>query len=126
MLNRKDLLSQCVTKTSTFKSSLGEIKLRQLTISESEEIAIIQNDTSKTMKDTMVHTLRCAMVEPTFFTDEELETLGTNGANFMREVFIEVPLIGMSKKEREDYNEKVKKFLEENNKEISEDEKEGK
>jgi len=126
MINKEDLLAKCLTQTEIFKSSFGDIKLRQLTISESEEVAKIQSDENKTVKDIMFHTLKCAMVEPKFFTDAELGTLGRKGQEFIYEVFNQIPLVGMSGKEKEEYQKKVKKFLEDPKKEVKEDEKEKK
>lgn len=111
MLKKSDLLAMCLTQTSVFKSSLGEIKLRQLTIAESEEVLKIQQNSEKTMKDVIFHTLKCAMVEPEFFTEEELNMLGKKGQEFIYEVFNEVPMIGMTDEEKEDYSKKVEEFL---------------
>lgn len=121
MINKKDLLAKCLTQTAIFKSSLGDIKLRQLTIAESEEIGNIQKDETKTLRDVMFYTLRKSMVEPEFFTDEELAQLGIKGQEFIYEVFNEIPLIGMSEKDREKYNEKIKKFLESKKEETDEE-----
>lgn len=122
MLSKADLLKAVLTKTEIFKSSLGEIKLRQLSMSESEEIVKIQKDDTKTLHDVMIHTLKCSMVEPEFFTEEEIKQMGQKGYEFMFEVFNEVPLIGMSKKEREEHKKKIEEYLKKEHKELSEEE----
>ena len=126
MISKQDLFNKCTTQTSVFKSSFGEIKLRQLSIAESEEVAKIQKDASKTLKDTMIYTLQRAMIEPTFFTDEELKDLGIKGQEFMFEVFSEVPLVGMSEKEREEYKKRMEEFLKAKKEDVNEEDTEKK
>lgn len=117
----KNLLSLCFIKEGTFKpSSLGgsqEIKIRELTIAESEEFRNIFNDKTKTQRDAMFYAVKCAMVEPVFFSDEELEKLNITGLNLIQEIYGEIPLIGKTKKERDDYFKKIKETIEKNSSE---------
>lgn len=116
MITREELLNKCLTETSIFKSSVlgGDIKIRQLTISESEQMVRIQQDQDKTMSDVFKYCVKCSMVEPTFFTDEELEKLGRNGKLLIEEIFNAIPYIGMSEKEKKEYDEKIAEFLKAN------------
>jgi len=111
MLTKQDLLKACTLQTTTFKSSLGEIKIRQLSITESKDLSKIQNDPTKDVFDVMVFTLSKAMVEPQFFTNEELEKLGKKGQDFMYEVFEQVPLIGMTENEIAEYKKRVEEYV---------------
>lgn len=128
MLN-KNLFSQCFIKKGTFKPvSLGgeeEISIRELNINEVSEFRNILQDESKTHNDAMYYAVKCAMVEPQFFSEEELESLNATGLSFIQEVFNEIPLIGKTKKEREKYfktiEELSKKSQDDEEKEESED-----
>ena len=124
----KNLLSQCFIKEGKFKpKTLGgetEIKIRELTISENQEFRKILRDESKLENDAMFYAVKCAMVEPKFFSDEEVEKLNVVGFNLIREVFEEIPLIGKTKKEREEYIKTIEKIIkqsQENQEEISEE-----
>jgi len=50
------------------------------------------------------------MVEPAFFSDDEVEALNGIGENIMNEIFFYIPTIGLTQKEKEDYREKVLKL----------------
>lgn len=120
----KNLLSQCFIKEGKFKPlSLGgtnEITIRELNISENQNFRKILQDETKTPTDAMYYAVSCAMVEPKFFTEKELEKLNITGSNLIQEVYNEIPLIGKTKKEREEYFEKIKKIIEAQKKETSE------
>lgn len=106
MLN-KNLFSQCFIKKGTIKPiSLGgesEISIRELNINEVSEFRKIISDESATQNDAMFYAVKCAMVEPEFFSDEQLKELNATGLALIQEVFNEIPLIGKTKKEREKY-----------------------
>jgi hypothetical protein len=102
----KNLLSPCFIKEVKFKPlSLGgttEIIIRELNVSENQEFRKILQDETKTQTDAMYYAVSCVMVEPKFFTEKELEKLNVTGSNLIQEVFNEIPLIGKTKKEREE------------------------
>lgn len=123
MLSKNDLLNKCLTKTSIFKSSVGDIKLRQLTIAETEEIIKIQNDKDKTMLDVIKHTLKKVMVEPEFFTEEEFSQISTQGMNLVYEIYNEVPMVGMTDEERAEHKKKIEDFIKSKNDKIEEEKK---
>ena len=112
----KGLLDNCFIKQAKFKPvSLNgsEITIRELTIDEN--IRFRELLTENGHKDAMYYAVKCSMVEPSFFTDKELEKINATGYALINEVFNEIPLIGKSKKEREEYFEKIKNILENQN-----------
>lgn len=124
----KNLLSQCFIKEGKFKPKvLGEeveIKIRELTISENQQFREILQDETKTQNDAMFYAVKCAMIEPKFFSDEELEKVNVVGFNLIREVFEEIPFIGKTKKEREIHIKHIAELMkksEENQEENLED-----
>lgn len=131
----KNILSNCFIKESKIKPEvLGgklEITIRQLTAGEGLELEDIRRDPSSAQDDVVFYAVKCAMVEPTFFTDDELKKLNTTGRNLIYEIYGELPLIGKTKKEREEYLQRLEdlaKKIEENKEKesLSEDEKEKK
>lgn len=97
----KNLLASCFIKEGKFKPlSLGgetEITIRELIISENEEFRRLLVEENQ--KVAMYYAVKCAMVEPSFFTDKELEKINATGYALIQEVFNEIPLIGKNKKE---------------------------
>lgn len=112
--NREEFLKLASVKTSTFKvPSLNdyEILMKELTISESNEFREIMSDKDKKPLDAIIFACRCACVEPTFFTDDELKNLGKSGDVAIMEIWNEIPLIGKTKDEREEYHNKMSETL---------------
>jgi hypothetical protein len=111
----KNLLSQCFIKQGTFKpvslDSTIEVTIRELKISENEEFRKILTDDTKTQKDAMFYAVKCSMIEPKFFSDEDLENLSMTGFNLITEIYNEIPLIGKSKKERAQYFTAIEKLI---------------
>ena len=111
-ISREELLKLTTVKTSVFKvPSLkgAEIKLRELTIAEVKEFGRIATEID--MQQAILHACKCSFVEPSFFTDEEMELLGNIGNNVIMEVFNEIPLIGKNKEEREEHLKKINETL---------------
>ena len=124
----KNLFSNCFIKEEKFKPiALGgndEIIIRQLTISESQEFREILQDDTKTQNDAMFYAVKCSMVKPEFFTDEEIKKLNIIGFNLIKEIYSELPLIGKTKKEREEYTKNIEKLIkqsQENQEKVFED-----
>lgn len=128
------LLKDCFVKQEKFKpKSLGgetEITIRELTIAEAQEYQEMISGDEHTQQDAIFYAVKCSMVEPVFFTDEELEQLNATGRNLIYEIHGELPLIGKSTKEREAYfkrlEEYAKKLAEKSESETEEDEEEKK
>ncbi len=111
--SRDDLLSSCFVKQATIKPvTLGgkEITIRELTIAESREHARLLDEVSD--KEAIYYAVKCAMVNPTFFTDDELKSLTIIGENLINEVYMEIPLIGKTKAQREAYFKEIVTFSE--------------
>jgi len=111
-ISREELLKLTMIKTSVFKvPSLNgaEIKLRELTIAEAKEFGRIATEID--MQQAILHACKCSFVEPSFFTDEELEQLGNVGNHVIMEVFNEIPLIGKNQEEREEHLKKINETL---------------
>jgi len=127
MLDRKELLSACTTKTSTFKSALckGEVKIRQLTMNETDEFNSILGDSEKNQFDAVCFAVKCSMIEPLFFTDDEMKTITKTGKDFIYETYSEIAYIGMTVAQRKKWDAKLKELLKVD-KEISTDEEEEK
>ncbi len=124
----KNLFFNCFIKEEKFKPiALGgndEITIRQLTISESQEFREILQDDTKTQNDAMFYAVKCSMVKPEFFTDEEIKKLNITGFNLIKEIYSELPLIGKTKKEREEYTKNIEKLIkqsQENQEKVFED-----
>lgn len=107
----------CFLKTKKFRpKTLGgkrEIEIRQLNIDEVLKSREIARDEDKTQKDFIFYSVKCAMVNPTFFTDEELKNINSTGLNLIEEIYQELPTIGMSEKERANYFKRIKEIAEE-------------
>lgn len=128
----RNLLKDCFIKTEKIKPiTLGgtkEITVRQLSAGEGLEYRSILRDKDKTQEDAIYFAVKCAMVEPTFFTDEELKNLNGVGRNLIYEIHEYLPKVGMTKKEKEDFDKKIKSLVKEleNTSEPSEEETEKK
>lgn len=122
-----DLLKNCFVKTGTYNSKIIDgltVTLKELTIKEHIEFQKKLEKCKDDKTEALYYALKCAMVEPLFFTDEELKVLSSVGEAFIYEAFGELPLIGKSEEEREVYQNQVKEYTEELEKETkTEDEK---
>ena len=47
------------------------------------------------------------MIEPTFFTDEELKNISQTGFSILTEIYMKVPTIGMSDEQKEEYKKNL-------------------
>lgn len=106
--NREEFLKLAGVRTSDFKvPSLKnyEVTLRELTIAESKEFGDIAKN--KDIQEAIIYACRKSCVEPEFFTDEELKDLGTTGSNAIMEIYMEIPLVGKTKDEREEYAKRL-------------------
>jgi hypothetical protein len=121
MRNREEFLKLASLKQSTFKvPSLDnyEILMRELTIAESDKFNQVRDEDG--INKAIIHACRCSCIEPEFFTNEELETLGRSGQNAIMEIFSEIPLVGKSKKQREEYLKNLKEISKADSKEKEE------
>ncbi|WP_152017959.1 hypothetical protein [Aliarcobacter butzleri] len=111
---KKNLLDECFIKQGTFKPMvLGgkkEIIIRELTIAETQEFVKKNQEDSE---DAILYAVKCSMVEPSFFTEDELKKINATGYALIREIFAELPVIGKTKEEREEHFSRVRKIIEE-------------
>ena len=87
-----------------------EITIRAMTINEAEEIEAIRKKVIKgeaTDKELIIETCRKVMIEPTFFTDEELKNISQTGFSILTEIYMKVPTIGMSDEQKEEYKKNL-------------------
>ena len=87
-----------------------EITIRAMTINEAEEIDAIRKKVIKgesTDKELIIETCRKVMIEPTFFTDEELNNISQTGFTILTEIYMKVPTIGMSDEQKEEYKKNL-------------------
>jgi len=112
----KNILQDCFIKQEKFKPQVlgGDkaITIRELTIAEAQKYQEILRDENKTQEDAVFFAVKCSMIEPAFFSDDELKQLNSTGKNLIYEIHSELPIIGKSTKEREEYFKKLKEWSE--------------
>jgi len=137
---KKDLLALLTVRTETVKMEClkgtdfedTEFQLKEMNIAQNQRHREILGDKNNVnrVNNSMVEACRAVMVEPKFFTDDELENLNGIGEAIMNEIFMKIPTIGMSAKEKKEYLKKIEEFakkqLEEKPKDEDEDTKEKK
>lgn len=108
-ISREQLLKVLTVKTEVFELEslkfLGledsEVTLKELTMSETKEYNKIKEN--KTLDEALLYACRCSMIEPPFFTDEELKVLNKEAQYIINDVSNKIPLIGKSEEEKEKY-----------------------
>lgn len=128
-MNRQDLISRLTVKTETFEleslKSLGledaKATLKELTIAETKEFNNKLRE--KGQDEAFLYACRCSMVEPVFFTDEELKTFSNHVTVIMNEIITLIPLIGKTQEEKAKYKELMEKVAKsEDREELTEEE----
>lgn len=102
-LDRNELLKQITVKQEVFEVpswNNAEVTMRQLTIAETTKYIQMIKD-KKPIEDAIKYACQCSMIEPKFFTDEELKNLNQEGIMGINEIFANIPTIGKSKEEKE-------------------------
>lgn len=136
---RADLLKLLTVRTETIKLDClkntnmknMEFQLKEMTINQNKKYSEILKDANKKggFDECIKYACKSVMIEPTFFTDKELENLNTLGKVIMDEIFYKIPTIGMTESEKDDYKKRVienaKKITEKSDKkdEVSEEKK---
>ena len=109
----REIFAGCFIKEEVIKPQLlggkKEITIRQLTVDEATKVQKLMAEGNQ--KEAVHYSVKCSMVEPTFFTDEELEKLNTIGQALIFEIYSEIPVIGRTKKEKEDYKKQLETQL---------------
>ncbi|WP_276835305.1 hypothetical protein [Chryseobacterium cucumeris] len=80
-LDRNELLKQITVKQEVFEVpswNNAEVLMRQLTIAETTVyIQMIKDE--KPIEDAIKYACKCSMIEPKFFSDEEIQNLNQDG-----------------------------------------------
>ena len=75
-------------------------------MNESDEIEKLRQKVIKGEakdKDLIIQSCRYSMVNPTCPTDEELKDISRTGFEVLTEIYMSIPMIGMTDKEKEDF-----------------------
>lgn len=102
-LDRNELLKQITVKQEVFEVpswNNAEVTMRQLTIAETTKYIQMIKD-KKPIEDAIKYACQCSMIEPEFFSDEELKNLNQEGIMGINEIFANIPTIGKTKEEKE-------------------------
>jgi len=103
--NLKDMELDCL-KNTNLKDM--EFQLKEMNIAQTKGYHEIQKSGEEDSYDKcMKYACNEVMVDPLFFTDEEFENLNGFGSSIMFEIFTKIPTIGMTVKEKKDYDKKV-------------------
>lgn len=128
-MNRQDLINRLTVKTETFElesiKSLGledaKATLKELTIAETKEFNNKLRE--KGQDEAFLYACRCSMVEPAFFTDDQLKTFSNYATVIINEVITLIPLIGKTQEEKAKYKELMEKVAKsEDREELTEEE----
>lgn len=117
MTNRNDFLKALTVKAESIKlENLNnmEIIIREPNINESIALEETRKKVllgEKTDKDLIIEACRYSMVEPAFFTDEEIKNLNTTAINVMNEIYMKIPTIGMTDEQKKDYEKRLVESL---------------
>lgn len=116
MIKRDDFLKALTVKSEVIALDTlngAEIEIKQYTINEFEKVEEVRLKVINQEVDYMeLVKIGCkyAMLNPTFFTDEEIEQFGQQAIPVMLEIFSKIPTIGMTDEQKANH----KKALEEN------------
>ena len=120
---KEDLLKLATVRTESVKleclkgTSLEDMDflLKEMTISQNNKyLEFVQSEDSA---GAIKFACSSVMINPTYFTDEEIYNLNGLGNQITNEIFNKIPTIGMSNAEKEEFLEKIKKYLENQNEE---------
>lgn len=107
VIRKEDLLKLVNLKKEVFEvpSWKSEVIVRELTIAEAT-IYYQMIKENKPLEEIVKYACRCTMIEPEMFTDEELLKINQDGYNGLNEIFSNIPVIGKTKEEKEDFFKK--------------------
>ena len=112
MAQRVDLLKLLTVRTETIKLDClkntnmkdAEFTLKEMNIAQNKEYnEILRSGGDDRFDKCMKYACKEVMVEPTFFTDEEIENMNGIGNAIMEEIFNKIPTIGMTAKEKKTF-----------------------
>lgn len=106
-ISKENLLKLVNLKEEVFEvpSWNSEVVVRELTIAESQVYyQMIKDDNN--IEDIVKYACNCTMVEPQMFTDEEMKNLNAVGISGLNEIFSNIPVIGKTKEQKEEFFKK--------------------
>jgi hypothetical protein len=119
MNTRQDLLKLTTVRTESVKleclknTELKDMKflLKEMNIAQNTEYNDIRLSSADVSFDKCQrYACSAVMVDPLFFTEEEFENMNGLGKVIMDEIFVKIPTIGMSVKEKKEYTKRVKEI----------------
>ncbi len=113
---KENLLKNCFVQEGTFESKVfpGEvITIKQATVKEKMDYDKIVKENPQDREKSLFFAVEKALISPSNFFTSNMENLTETGLSFIYEVFEQIPLIGKTKKEKEEYAKEYKKAVEE-------------
>lgn len=107
-----NFLKAITVKTEVLKLETieQEVEIKQLTMNESDEIEKLRQKVIKgeaDNKDLIFESCRYAMINPTCPTNEELKNISKTGFEVLTEIYMSIPMIGMTEEQKEDFKKRV-------------------
>lgn len=126
-LNNEDLLRLRNLKQEVLEIPEwnGEVVVRELSISEAATYRQMVNE-NKSLADVIKYACSCSMVEPTMSFDEDLTNVSDSYAQGLNRIFTNIPLIGKTKEEREEFLKKQSEISKTPKSELTKEEEEKK
>jgi len=135
LMTKENLLKLATVRTEVVKLEClkntnmkdMEFQLIEMTIAQNKEYnEILKTGADASFDKCRDYACNAVMVEPSFFTEEELKTTNGFGKAIIDEIFMKIPTIGMSAKEKKEYTKKVEEFAKKQVPEQTKEEKEEK
>lgn len=126
-ISKEDLLKLVNLKQEVFKvpSWNSEVEVRELTIAESKVYNQMRIE-EKSIEEIVKYACKCSMVNPQMFTDEELSKAGQIAVDGLNEIFSNIPVIGKTKEQKEEFFKKQLETFKASNPELTKEEEEKK
>lgn len=126
-ISKEDLFKLVHLKEEVFEvpSWNSEVVVRELTIAESQKYYQMIKD-NVNIEEIVKYACKCTMVEPQMFTDEEMEKLNATGIAGLNEIFANIPVIGKTKEEKEEFFQKQLETLKAPKEELTKEQEEKK
>lgn len=103
----------------------GEVVVRELSISEAAKYREMINN-NDSLSDVIKYACSCTMLEPTMSVDEDLTNVSESYAKGLNRIFSNIPLIGKTKEEKEEFLKKQAEISKTPKKELTIEEEEKK
>lgn len=126
-LNNEDLLRLRNLKQEVLEIPEwnGEVVVRELSISEAATYRQMINE-NKPLADVIKYACCCTLLEPTMSSDEDLTNVSQSYAQGLERIFNNIPLIGKTKEEREEFIKKQSEISKTPKEELTKEEEEKK